>query len=51
MTVKQLISKLEEMPQDMEVYDYGSFTKEEDKDIFIDDVYVNGNETETVVFI
>ena len=51
MTVRQLISKLEKMPQDMEVYDYGSFEKEEEKDVFIDYMYINENETEDVVFI
>ena len=51
MTVKQLISKLKEMPQDMEVYAYGSFEEEEDNDIFIGDMHINENETEKVVFI
>ena len=51
MTVKELISKLQEMPQDMLVYDNGSFEEEMIDDIFIDDMYINGDKTEKVVFI
>lgn len=51
MTVKELISKLQEMPQDMLVYDNGSFEEETASDIFIDDMYVHGDKTERVVFI
>ena len=51
MTVKELISKLQEMPQDMNVYAYGSFEEETANDIFIDDIYVNEDKNEKVVFI
>lgn len=50
MTVKELISKLEEMPQEMLVYDDGSY--EPIEDIFIDRAYINNKDDLTdVVFI
>lgn len=51
MTVKELISKLQEMPQDMNVYAYGSFEEETVNDVFIDDMYIDKDKTEKVVFI
>lgn len=48
MTVKELISELEKMPQDMEVHDDNTYRPV--KDVFIDFTYISGQLTE-VVFI
>jgi hypothetical protein len=49
MTVKELISRLQEVPENMPVYLDGIY--EEVNDIFIDDMDINENETIKVLFI
>ena len=45
MTVKELINILEKMPQDMLVYDDGSYEPETPENIFIGESYINGTDT------
>lgn len=53
MTVKELIAKLQEMPEDMLVYDNGSYIAVNPEDIFIDSMVIGDNDEDTmnVVFI
>jgi len=51
MTVKELINILERMPQDMLVYDDGSYEPEEPENIFIGKSHINETDTIDVVYI
>lgn len=51
MTVKELIAKLKEFPEDMKVYDYGSYEEEQPSDIFMEELKVSDNETATVLYV
>ncbi len=44
MTTKELITKLMALPENMEVYDYGSFEKEKPSDVFIGTAYIDDND-------
>ena len=51
MTVKELITKLKEFPEDMKVYDYGSYNEEQLSDIFMEELEVNDNEVITILYV
>lgn len=51
MTVKDLIAKLKEFPEDMKVYDYGSYEEEQPSDIFMEELEMSDNKVITVLYV